>query len=103
MIGKWHEKRNRLGRVWTVFALCDKNLLGRVLRQGESVLDLSLHRSFYEGDPMSEKVAEQCLKKARNINVVGEKSLGCARRVFKIENSSVKKIENVPHLQIYYV
>ena len=106
MFAKQHEKRllqdgREVARYIT--ALCDANLLGNVFEEGDLFLDLKTFRAFYEGKKVSKKEAETLLKNAKNVNVVGKKSVALALKVLKVPASSVKKIAGVPHLQIYYV
>ncbi len=106
MFAKTHEKHLfQEGRetVRYITALCDANLLGSAFEEGDLVLDLKTFRAFYEGKKVSKKEAEALLKNAKNVNVVGKKSVALALKVLKVPSASVKKIAGVPHLQVYYV
>jgi hypothetical protein len=86
-----------------VVALCDKELLGKIFTQGERVLDLKNYRGFYEGNPVSEMEAVELLKMADNANIVGEKSVGIARKAFGTSPVKAKTIKKIPHLQYYKI
>lgn len=105
MKAKVHERKTiSSGRetIATVVALCDANLLGKVLEEGELCLDLSRNRGFYEGEKVSEEKAIALLRTpGANLNLVGEKSLAAARKAFSINEASVRKISGVPMLQVY--
>ncbi len=105
MKARVHErKRFVAGResIDRVVALCDADLLGKVFEQGDLCLDLSKSRSFYDGEKVSEQQAIELLKTpGANLNLVGEKSLGAARKALRINEAAVKKISGVPVLQIY--
>ncbi|MBI5035804.1 DUF424 domain-containing protein [Candidatus Micrarchaeota archaeon] len=103
MSGKWHEKRQYDGSVKKVLALCDRDLLGKVFSEGECVLDLKTYRAFYEGERLDEAKAIEWLGEARNANVVGEKAVACAKKVFSVSGSAVRSINGVPHLQVYFI
>ncbi len=103
MMAKAHHRIDRDGRTWNVTALCDKELLGKVFKQGEVTLDLAKYRSFYEGHRVSEAQAVALLQAARNVNIVGSKSVACAMKTLKMDAHQIKKVQGVPHIQIYYV
>ena len=86
-----------------VVALCDAELLGRTLREGALVLDLKKYGSFYKGERTDAKEAEKAVAGATSINVVGEKSVAIVRNVLKCDESAVRFVEKVPHLQAYKV
>ncbi|MBI5226811.1 DUF424 family protein [Candidatus Micrarchaeota archaeon] len=103
MMAKVHERKDRHGNVWNVTAMCDHALLGKVLKEGEVTLDLKSYRNFYEGKKVSAAEAVQLLKDARNVNVVGPKSVACAKKAFPVDERQIKFIQGVPHIQVYYV
>ena len=84
----------------TVVALCDKELLGKVLSQGEARLDLQRHAGFYKGELVSEKQAVKALAESENANIVGEKSIAAAAKA-GFDISSARLVGNIAHLQAY--
>ena len=86
-----------------IVALCDKELLGKVLKEGETVLDLENYREFYEGEEASEEKAKEHLKDASSANLVGKKSVKIALEMELAKEEDVKHIESVPHLQVYRI
>lgn len=103
LVAKVHERLDRHGVKRSVTAVCDKTLLGNVLRQGDAVIDLKTYRKFYEGEAVTVQEAGELLKLARNINVVGEKAVQAALEALPISKASVKKVAGVPHVQVYYL
>lgn len=99
MMAKVHERRRADGTVFKVTAICDAKLLGKVLREGDVVLDLETHRQFYEGKKVNGDEAVELVRNAENLNLVGEKALAAARKAGSV--SGAKKIAGVPHLQVY--
>jgi len=82
---------------WVV-AICDKELLGRNLEDGERQLDLST--KFFDGEAvdseeLDEKV-ERGMGEDATFYIVGEKSIEFMLRKGLIERDGVKKIEGVP-------
>jgi len=82
-------------------ALCDAELLGKVLKQGEVVLDLKSYEHFYSGEKLTHGQAVALLKSADNVNAVGEAAVGAAQSAFKFDATKVKRVQGVPHMQIY--
>lgn len=85
-----------------IVALCDAELLGRVLTDGRRVLDLKAHASFYNGRKVGKKEAADALRGAASINVVGKKSVAAAAAA-GIRTAASQAIGGVPHLQAYSV
>ncbi len=96
MYAKKYRVRNEV-----VVAICDKELIGSVLKEGELVLDLKKHSSFYMGELVTPREASELLKEATSINLVGEKAVGLAIKRGLAKKGTEKKIAGVPHLQIY--
>ena len=63
-----------------IAALCDAELIGRVLTSGKARLDLSAYAPFYLGKKVSEKEAVEALKGAQNANIVGKRALAAAKK-----------------------
>lgn len=102
MYARVHERFSE-GRVFRIVALCDKELIGRVLSQGQTTLDLKTYCSFYVGEMVEEGKAIEFMKEAHSLNLVGEKSVGAAVKAFGINAKSAKKISGIPHLQVYRI
>ena len=83
-----------------VVALCDAELIGRVLAGGGRRLDLSKFSGFYKGELVGQEQAASALAAARNANIVGEKSMAAARKA-GLDVSGAVEIAGVPHLQVY--
>ena len=84
-------------------AACDRELLGKKLREGSLVLDLDSHAGFYRGEAADEAALEKMLSSATNANLVGRRAVGCALRLGLAKKSEVKEIAGVEHLQIYCI
>lgn len=81
-----------------VVAACDKELLGRKLREGELRLDVK--PEFYEGEDADEEKLVRDLAGATIANLVGEKTVGLAIKHKFIDENCVLRIEGVPHAQM---
>jgi len=82
-------------------AACDKELLGKKLKHGNTVVEI--RRDFYEGEDVSEEELQNALQKATTANLFGEKTVNCAMKCGLIDPNSVIMIDCVPHAQIFWV
>ena len=82
-------------------AACDKELLGKKLKHGNTVVEI--RRDFYEGKDVSEEELQNALQKATTANLFGEKTVKCAMKCGLIDQNSVIMIDCVPHAQIFWV
>ncbi len=96
MIVKKHVSGGKL-----VLAICDSNLKGKVIEEGEKSLDLS--SDFYDGKETSEDDLKKLIKSSYILNLVGEESIALARQLINIDSSNVLYIEKVPHAQVLFV
>ena len=84
-----------------VISVCDTNLLGKVLEEGEIYLKVS--EVFYKGIEMEVTKAEKFLLIARHLNLLGKESVGIAVKLGMVSQESTIIIAGVPHAQIYTV
>ena len=82
---------------WVV-SICDKEVYGRKLVEGERVLDLT--GDFFKGEERSEeeirKEIGDCVLEDATFNLVGENSVRVALDMGIIKEEGVMKIEGVP-------
>jgi hypothetical protein len=88
-----HRSRGEL-----VVAACDKELIGRTLREGQLRLEVS--ESFYQGEDADEELLVNRLNLATVANLVGPKTIGIAAKHRFIDDTHVLTIEGVPHAQM---
>jgi hypothetical protein len=86
-----------------IVAVCDAELIGKVLREGELVLNLEKYADFYNGEQADEESVERELLTATSINLVGDKATGIAKRMKLVKESDIIKIQKVPHVQVYRI
>jgi hypothetical protein len=82
-------------------AACDKELLGKKLKHGNTLVEIS--RAFYEGEYVSEEELQKALQGATTANLFGEKTIKCAVKCGFIDPDSVIMIDYVPHAQIFRI
>lgn len=86
-----------------IVAACDRELLGSVLDDGNSYLDLRAYRSFYEGELADEKALESALSGFKSANLVGKRAVGVALALKLAEKASIIYINKTPHIQLYNI
>ena len=82
-------------------AACDKEVLGKTLKHGNTIVEIS--RAFYEGELVSGEELEKALQEATTANLFGEKTVKCAIKCGLIDPESVILIDCVPHAQVFRV
>ncbi len=78
-----------------VVAAADEEIIGKEFRENNKKLTVST--SFYRGELLEIESAVEILKKARNINIVGQKIVGAAIEARIIHELAVLTIQGIPH------
>ena len=79
--------------------ICDEELLGKTFREGEVVLKVV--SSFYGGEKVDEEKVKEMIEEGDIISLVGERSINIAISLGYAVASAVKKVQGIPHLNIY--
>ena len=79
--------------------VCDEDLLGKEFREGEVVLRVT--RSFYGGELVEEDTVREMLSEGDIISLVGKRSISIAVEMGIATWKAVKRVSNIPHLNIY--
>lgn len=79
-------------------AAADKDLLGKVFREGEIKLEVCPY--FYEGEDASEEVFMNRLQMCTVANLVGKETVDLAIKHNYINRECVLTIAGVPHAQL---
>ncbi len=88
-----------------IIAMCDKELIGKVLESGKIHIDLDRYASFYKGELVSEEEAESMVEgeEIYSANIVGERSVAVLMKKGLVGKGDVKKVGKVPFVQIFKV
>jgi hypothetical protein len=82
---------------WVV-AVCDKDVFGRKLVDGNRVLDVS--GEFFNGKEMGDKEVEEeivrCNREDATFNFVGKKSVEIAKILGLVKDEGVVEIDGIP-------
>lgn len=84
-----------------IVAVCDKELVGRVLEEGDKFIDLDTYRSFYVGKLSTRKEVSDALEDFSSANFVGRKAVGVVLELGIAGEESVMYIKDIPYIQIY--
>ncbi|VVC02787.1 Uncharacterised protein [Candidatus Bilamarchaeum dharawalense] len=95
---KVHE--NKEGRV---IAVCDGDLIGKVLTDGNAHMDLDRYRGFYVGKEVEDGEVKKELTTFSSINMVGKHAVGIALEMGLANKQDVMYIKNIPYIQIYKI
>ena len=79
--------------------ICDSSLVGRVLAEGD--LTMNITPSYFAERVVDEQEAEQLLKNASIINMVGEKTIALSVKIGVGSSKGVKKINGIPFLLVF--
>jgi uncharacterized protein len=79
--------------------VCDADLVGKTLSQGEMVISLS--RDYFQEEIIEKEKAADLLNKCSIANLVGEKIVALAISMGLAKEVSVKRICGVPFLMIF--
>lgn len=82
-----------------VVAVCDRELINTTIRHDNMTVVIT--ESFYGNCPSTENEVRDALKKAANINLMGERSVSLAIEMGLITRSGCIMIGTVPHAQIF--
>ena len=94
MYSKIHTVQNSV-----VLACCEKELVGKVLKEGEYYLEIE--DNFYKDKLIDDKELSRLLKEADNISLLGEKPVSVALKEGLIKDSDIIRIKGIPHVNIF--
>lgn len=84
-----------------VLACCDEELIGKELSEGK--LNLKVKEGFYKEKQVGIEELKELLKDAVSVNLLGEKAVKLALEQGLAKENNVKRIQGVPHVQIFKI
>jgi len=81
-----------------LLAICDAELLGKTLRDGDVVF--KVQEEFYKGVKVSVDEAVELIKQSTIVNMVGDRIVKRAIERRFVHPEAVLKISGIPHAQI---
>ncbi len=92
-----HCRRHEMnGRV--VFALCDKELIGKIIKDEKRIINLKDYAEFYIGND-----ADLLGDHFESINAVGKKSVNFLLKKGIIKRKNIVRVGGIPHVQVYKI
>lgn len=79
-------------------ALCDEEILGKVFREGDIILDVS--PNFYQGEKVGLEEAIEAIREADIAVITGKRIISKLAEIGLIDEDFALKIEGQLHLQI---
>ncbi|MCL5440949.1 MAG: DUF424 family protein [Candidatus Marsarchaeota archaeon] len=95
---KLHETDNG-----AIIAMCDQDLIGRVLEDGDIVVNIRDYSSFYVGELIDPAAVDLLGEKVYSVNAIGEESVSLAIRNGIVDEANVRTIGGIPFAQSYTV
>lgn len=88
-----------------VLAMCDAELIDKVLTEGDVEINIRDYSDFYRGELMGEREAKKAVSNEGlySANIVGRKSVDVAVEKAIIDDAYVRKVGNVPYAQAFNV
>ncbi len=96
MFLKIHDSGN--GRI---VAVCDEGLIGKVLEDKQTRMDLDKYRGFYVGDKADSARVREALGKFSSANAVGKESVSVVLSMGLAGKDDVMYIKRTPYIQVY--
>ncbi len=86
-----------------IVAVCDEDLIGKVLESEDKYMDLDKYRNFYIGEVANEKKVKEALVNFGSVNIVGKKSIKIVVDMKLASKDDIMYINRVPYIQIYNI
>jgi uncharacterized protein len=83
----------------TMINICDIELVGTKLEQGEIIVDLT--KEYFQQEIIEESKAENLLQTCSIANLVGERIINKAIKLKLAKEISIKRICGIPFLMIF--
>ncbi len=97
---KRHETENGV-----IIAMCDEELVGKIISEGEIVIDIDMYADFYKGELIEAKDAPavDSIDGFSSANIVGEEACKAAVKSEMIDAGNVKIVGGVPFAQSFRI
>ncbi len=87
-----------------MIAMCDEEVMGRVLKDGKVEIDLKQYGGFYKGELVSEEQARRDINgRVYSANVIGERSVKLLIDAGLVKPEEVKSVQGVPVVHLFKV
>ncbi|MGC8623434.1 MAG: DUF424 domain-containing protein [Candidatus Micrarchaeia archaeon] len=89
----------------SMLAMCDEKLIGKVIEEGDIVIDLDSYADFYKGDLVDVELAKERINKLKihTANIIGDESVGILIEEGIVKKGDVGVVAGVPYVHIYRI
>ncbi len=84
-----------------IIGICDMELIGNILKEGEVEMDLDAHKGFFMGRTVRKSEVVKELKVFDSVVAVGEKAVGIIKELELADEEAIQYINGVPHMYLY--
>lgn len=84
-----------------IVAVCDEELIGKVLEGEGALMDLDRYRSFYVGDKADAGKVKEALGRFSSANAVGKEAVSVVLSMGLAGKDDVMYIKRIPYIQVY--
>jgi len=85
------------GGYGSLLAVCDKNIIGKRLKDKKNKLDFFVDPHFYKEDSGNEDTIKRLLAHSVDANLIGKEAVQCGIDLGLIKEENTVKIESIPH------
>ncbi len=87
-----------------MLAMCDEELMGRMLKEGKVEINLRDYGGFYKGELLSEdEVSKKIDGRVYSANVVGDRSVGLLIKKGIVKQGEVHTVQGVMFVHLFRV
>ncbi|MGC9099540.1 MAG: DUF424 family protein [Candidatus Micrarchaeia archaeon] len=86
-----------------IIAMCDEELIGKVIKEGKIEIDLEKYANFYKGELLKEEDIEGLFDEVYSANIIGERSTKIMVKKGLAKENEIRKVAGIPFLQIFTI
>ncbi|MEM3227752.1 MAG: DUF424 family protein [Candidatus Micrarchaeaceae archaeon] len=86
-----------------ILAMCDEEQIGKVLKDGDVVINIKDYSEFYKGELINEKQWKWYGTVIYSANIIGKRSIDLAIKSNIIKKENVRHAAGVPYAHAYLV
>ncbi|MBU2100812.1 DUF424 family protein [Candidatus Micrarchaeota archaeon] len=83
-----------------ILAVCDKELIGKIL---DKETEFKARKEFYGEKEIKKEKLRKLFRETDSVNLLGEKSVSVALKEKIAGKENIIRINNVPHIQVYFI
>ncbi len=91
-----HRNESRL-----LLTVCDVDIHGKVLEEGDAILDLS--SAFFKGEEKSREETEKLILTAYLVHAIGKNAVSTVVQLGLAEEANINSINGVVHVQVLMI